>query len=164
MPSHVTSTSAEAHAPRWSSLLPAGTFLAGCALGAVVMGVGEVGSDDEPTTSAVTETVGGGSDATGDDEATEGTGTDGEDSDLTVRVPEACVQAATDASALVDSVDRVVAAVADLDLRRLRETVDEVQQVRDGVQEVAEQCREIAAGRGRDAAGADDAAPETPSS
>lgn len=173
MPSQVTATSAEGRGSRWSWLLPAGTFLAGCALGAVVTGVGEVGGDDEPSPSASAVAADEGADegSTGaDDGAAEGdTGSSsGEDSDLTVRVPEVCVQTADDATALIDSVDDLVAAVADLDPARLRRTVDDVQQVRDDVQDEAEQCRKAAAERMRVSSGSgsedEGAAPATPSS
>ena len=160
MPSQVTSSSPE-RGSRWSWLVPAGTFLAGCALGGVVVGVGAVGGDgDEPgraVASASPEDEGGQDGATGEDPA------DADESGLYVRVPESCVRSAQDATTLVEQVDRVVAAVADLEPERLRQTVDDVQQVRDQVQDVAEQCQEAAAQRLQDAE-ADDDAPATPSS
>jgi uncharacterized membrane protein len=159
MPSQVSSPSAgpEGRASRWAWLLPAGTFLAGCALGGVVVGVGAVGGDDEPpapSSSAAAADAG----ADSDDEATDDEGTQDEESGLYVRVPESCVQTADDASSLVEQVDRVVEAVADLDPERLRQTVDDVQQVRDEVQDVAEQCRTAAADRLADESGADPSA------
>ena len=166
MPSQVNSSSAgpETGGARASWWLPAGTFLAGCALGAVVMGVGDVGDDPAPPTTAVAA-----DDAAGDvevDGATDGEATPDEDPGLYVRVPDSCVQTADDATALVEQVDGVVAAVAELEPERLRQAVDDVQQVRDEVADVAEQCRAAAAERLDDAAEAegDDAAPETPSS
>ena len=100
---------------------------------------------------------------TAEDAAEEGA-SDGEDaqdeeSGLYVRVPDSCVQTADDAADLVEQVDRVVAAVADLDPERLRQTVDDVQQVRDEVRDVAEQCRTAAAERLADDAGDDASAP-----
>ncbi len=135
---------------RWSWLLPAGTFVAGCVLGGTFVGVGAVGDDDPggPASSAATAAD---RDASGsrDDQAGEnaanasdaGTG-------LYVRVPDSCVQTAHDATMLVEHVDRVVAAIADLEPERLRQTVDQVQRV-------AEQCRQEAALRLQDAAGAE---------
>ena len=173
MPSQVISSSAspDARGSRWSWMLPAGTFVAGCVLGGVVVAVGDVGADDEPTTgttAAVATDEGStdeGSTDEGDGSAGDG-GADAEDSGLYVRVPESCLQTADDATTLVEGVDRVVAAVADLDPERLRQTVDDVQQVRDEVQDVAEQCREAAAQRLEDSADAegDDSAPATPAS
>jgi hypothetical protein len=163
MPGQVSSSDAGGRGSRWSWLLPAGTFLAGCALGGVVVGVGAVGGDDEepspPVAAAETEADGAQDDTT--DGATDEQ--DPADSGLYVRVPDSCVQTAEDATTLVEQVDRVVEAVADLQPERLRQTVDDVQQIRDEVQDVAEQCQEAAAQRLQDAEAGDDA-PETPSS
>ena len=130
--------------------LPAGTFLAGCVLGGVVMGVGDVGGDDgAPDDGPVA--VAGAADADGAaGEETAGGGQDDStgDSAAAVRVPESCARTAEDVSALVEQVDDVVAAVAGLDPERLRQAVDDVQQVRDEVQGTAERCQEAAA-RGR---------------
>ena len=147
-------------AGRRSWWLPAGTFLAGCVLGGVVMGFGGVGDDSTSNGSAAV-----GADAGGRSErGGAGDGPpDAADSGLYVRVPESCVQTAEDATSLVEHVDRVVAAVADLEPERLRQTVDDVQQIRDEIQDVADQCRAVAAQRLQDAAG-EDAAPATPAS
>ena len=149
---------------RWSWLLPAGTFLAGCALGGVVMGVADGGGGDEPSATAESA-VDAGASGQGDGAADDGAA-DAPDSGLYVRVPEACLRTADDATTLVEHVDRVVAAVADLQPERLRQTVDDAQQVRDEVREVADQCRAAAAQRLQDVADAegDDAAPPTPAS
>jgi hypothetical protein len=160
MPSQLSSSGPEARGSRWSWLVPAGTFLAGCALGGVVVGVGAVGGDDDdesrpPVAAAEADSEQDG--APGDEPADAG------DSGLYVRVPDSCVQTAEDATTLVDQVDEVVAAVADLQPERLRQTVDDVQQIRDEVQDVAAQCQEAAAQRLLDAEGADDA-PATPAS
>lgn len=174
MPSQDTATGARGWAARWSWLLPAGTFLAGCALGAVVTGVGQVGTADDPAPSA----AGSAADGTPDEDPVDPGGGPDEDGgvgeDLTVRVPAVCVQTADDASALVDSVDDLVSAIADFDPGRLRRTVDDVQQIRDEVQDEAEQCRKAAAeqvrgssgsGSGSGSASEDEgAAPATPSS
>ena len=158
MPSEL-STSPGVRGSRWWWLLPAGTFLAGCALGGIVVGVGAVGGDDEPSRPAAAPADAGtgeeGDGAAGDEPADAG------DSGLYVRVPDSCVQTADDATTLVEHVDRVVAAVADLEPERLRKTVDDVQQIRNEVQDVAEQCRAAAAQRLQDAE-ADEVAPATP--
>jgi hypothetical protein len=158
MPSQVSSSSPQGRGSRWSWLVPAGTFLAGCALGGVVVGVGALGDGDEPSPAvAAAEADGGRDGATGDEPADAG------DSGLYVRVPDSCVRTAEDATTLVEQVDRVVAAVADLEPERLRQTVDDVQQIRDEVSDVAEQCQDAAAQRLQDAE-ADGDAPATPAS
>ena len=160
----------------WSWLLPAGTFVAGCALGAVVMGVGDVGRDDDLGSSGAPAAVAGaeagegdeaaGAEITGDGTPDAGTAA----SPVQIRVPESCAQTADDATALVEQVDDLVAAVANLDPERLRQAVDDAQQVRDEVQEVAEQCQEAAARSqvemtdGEGDAQSDAAEPTTPAS
>jgi hypothetical protein len=160
-------TSPEAHGSRWSWLLPGGTFLAGCALGAVVMGVADAGGDAGPSTSAgsAAAPAGAGSSAEAGGAGDDGLADSG-DSSEDVRVPGPCVQTADEATRLVEQVDRVVAGIADLEPERLRQSVDDVQQIRDEVRDVADQCRAAAAERLRDAADAegDGTAPPTPSS
>lgn len=161
MPSQLSSESTKPGARGSGWLLPAGTFLVGCALGAVVMGVGDIGSEDPSATVAATTTD---AQVSGEGDRAAGEGSsDGGDASLYVRVPDSCLQTADDATTLVEQVDRMVAAVADLEPERLRQTVDDVQQIRDEVQDVAEQCRAAAAQRLQDAA-ADEAAPATPAS
>ena len=158
MTSQRSSSSPDAPGSRWAWLVPAGTFLAGCALGGVVVGVGAVGGDDEAASPSVTA-----AEADREPDGTPDDAADAGDSGLYVRVPDSCVQTAEDATSLVDQVDEVVAAVADLQSERLRQAVDDVQQIRDGVQDVAEQCQEAAAQRLQDAEAAGDA-PATPGS
>lgn len=165
-----TSSTAPQHAgSRWSWLVPAGTFLAGCALGGVVVGVGAVGGDDgaRPTETSAEAQQDGGQDGgqdgrTGDEEGGNDAGA-AEDDGLSVQVPASCVQTAEDASALVEQVDQVVAAVADLQPERLRRAVDDVQQVRDEVQDAAQECQQEAAQGRQDTEPGDDAA-ATPAS
>ncbi len=168
MPSQVSgpSTNPEARGSRWSWLLPAGTFLAGLALGGVVVGAGAVGGDDAPTGPATAAQADGNASGGGDGSAG-GDPADARDTGLYVRVPDSCVRTADDATTLVEHVDRVVAAVADLEPERLRQTVDDdVQAIRDEVSDVAEQCRAAAEQRLQDAGTAevDDAIPPTPAS
>jgi hypothetical protein len=148
MESQVDAADPRAHGGggRWSWLLPAATFAAGCVLGGTLVGVGSAGPDDSdgPSPSAVAT-------AEPDDGADEDAGD--ADAGLYVRVPDACVETAVDAATLVERVDRVVAAIADLQPEPLRRTVDEVQQIRDRVDAVAEQCRREAARRLQDTAG-----------
>lgn len=147
------------------SWLPAGAFLAGCALGGVVMGVADLGDDGAPSGPTESAVAAGPEADAGDGGAAADGSAGGSGSGLYVRVPDSCVQTAEDATSLVGQVDRVVAAVAALEPERLRQTVDDVQQVRDEVQDVADQCRAAAAQRLQDAADADDdAAPPTPTS
>ena len=103
----------------------------------------------------------------GEDDGPAGDGTaDAADSGLYVRVPEACLRTADDATTLVEHVDRVVAAVAELQPERLRQTVDDAQQIRDEVRDAADQCRAAAGQRLQDVADTEgeDAAPATPAS
>lgn len=141
--SSVSSTRPPARRPSW--LVPAGTFLAGCVLGGIVVGVAGAGAGDDaaPPSAAAAVDPDGGRGASGNGSA--------EDEDTEagpgVRVPDSCVQTAEDATTLVEHVDQVVAAVADLEPERLRQTVDGAQQVRDRVDRLAEQCRADAAQR-----------------
>ena len=152
-----TDGSSRADAARRTWLVPAATFLAGCAVGAVVVGAG-LGGDDEPDRPAAVGQTGQGSADSGADGGADAPPAGG-DPGLYVRVPDACVRTADGATALVEQVDRIVAAVAGLEPEPLRSSVDDVQQVRDSVSELAEQCRAEAARRleGADAG----AAPQT---
>jgi len=143
-------TSRAAGASRWSWLLPVGTFLAGCALGGVVVGVGATVDDDEPSAPTVAADADPDAGAEPDGEADDAPGS-GDDTGSSAAVPESCVQTADDATTLVERVDEVVAAIADLEPERLRQTVDDVQQVRDEVEDVADQCRAAAQERLQDA-------------
>lgn len=165
MPGQVSGTteSPDARHSGWAWLLPAGTFLAGCALGAVVVGVGKVGGEDAPASSA-SSTAADDDGATGDDDGAATEEPAAEDTGLYVRVPDSCLQTADDATTLVEQVDRMVAAVADLEPERLRQTIDDVQQIRDGVADVADQCRAAAEQRLEDSAEAGDAPSARPSS
>ncbi len=124
MPSQVSSAGPSPEPPgfRWSWLVLAGTILAGCALGGAVMGVANVSGNGEPGTQArpTVAAADPGAGVEGDAAAGDETGEAG----LYVRVPESCVQTAEDARTLAEHVDRVVAAVADLEPERLRQTVE----------------------------------------
>ena len=155
MTGHVASAG-EAHerpGARWSWLLPAGTFLAGCALGGTLVGVGAVGGDEPAELAASAAAADPDAEREPSDRAGDEAPGNG-DPGLYVRVPDSCVQTADDATALVEHVDLVVAAVADLEPETLRQTVDEVQKIRDRVQRVAQECREQAALRMQDDAAA----------
>ena len=123
----------------WLWLLPALTFLAGCLLAGLVVGVGQLGSDDGDASAPGPQAQEEGDEGVGDSE-----GPEGADGDVFVRVPESCLQASESALALADQADRIAVAVRDLDARALRDLVDEVQQVRDDVQSSGEQCRRSA--------------------
>ena len=119
-------------------LLPALTFLAGCLLGGLIVGVGTFGDGDGDGTAAPAPTS---APADGADDPEDAPG------DLVVRVPESCLRAADGATEATGQVDDVVAAVRDLDARRLQEIVDRIQQVQPEVQRLAEQCRSVAGER-----------------
>jgi len=119
-------------------LLPVLTFLIGCALGGVVVGAGAFDGDDEQIAAPSTTS----SPTPGDDRQPSPT-----PSDLVIRVPESCLQAAEAAAEASRQFDDVVAAVRDLDARRLQEIVDSVQQAQPEAQRLAEQCRSVAGER-----------------
>ncbi len=164
MPEHVSSSPASPDGPgrRWSWLLPAGTFLAGLALGGVVVGAGAVGDGDGDGADAPAAAPAAA--AAGEQDGAGGGGSDA-DAGLYVRVPDSCVQTAEDATTLVDRVDRVAAAVADLQAEGVRRAVDDVQELRDGLRTTAEQCRDAASQRLQDGAEVDsDATSDAPAS
>lgn len=111
---------------RWSVLLPALTFLAGLALGAAVLGASTTQDDTQaappPPSAAPAPTA----------------------SDLLVRVPGPCLEAAERAEQAYALVERGVTAARDLDARGLADLVDEVQQQRPEVQALVDACRTAA--------------------
>lgn len=135
-------------------LLPVLAFLLGCLLGGLVVGAGT--SDDGGSVAGPTPTTPAGADDNGADPSPSA-------DDLVVRVPESCLQAADGATQATAQVDDVVAAVRDLDARRLQEIVDQIQQVQPDVQRFAEQCRSVAGERLQDGQLATPAPAATPS-
>jgi len=128
----------EAASSTWTWLLPVLTFLVGCVLGGVVVGAGTLDGDDEQVAApSVT--------------SSQAPGQGGEPSptpsDLVVTIPESCLQAAEAAAEASQQFDDVVAAVRDLDARRLQVIVDRVQQAQPEAQRLAEQCRSVAGDR-----------------
>ena len=124
-----------------SWLLPALTFVAGVALGAAVVAVGNVGGgDDDP----------------GADPAPTVAARDGEQdpeprsSDLLVTVPAACLATADGAESVGRSVDDLVQAAGELDARRLQELVDRFQQLQPEIERAARECRRAAAAEFQD--------------
>lgn len=117
-------------------LLPALAFVVGVVLGAVVVGVGaSVGSDAADTTASVTAEP-----EAPDDEQEPATSP----SDVLVRVPGSCLEAADGAEQAAGQIDDVVEAVRALDARRLQELLDEFQQLQPDIQALADRCREVA--------------------
>lgn len=137
----------------WTWLLPVLTFLVGCVLGGVVVGAGAFDGDDETVASPSTTS----SPTSGDAEPSP------TPNDLVITIPESCLQAAEAASEASQQFDDVVAAVRDLDARRLQEVVDSVQQAQPEAQRLAEQCRSVAGERLQDVEVVPGASP-TPSS
>ena len=127
----------------WTWLLPALAFVAGVALGAVVVAVGASGDDDD-TVPGVTASSSPEASATPDGA---GNVTATPSGDALVRVPASCLDAADGAERAARQVDDVAAAVREFDARRLQELVDEFQQLQPEVQRLADQCRS-AAGEG----------------
>ena len=137
----------------WTWLLPALTFLVGCVLGGLVVAVGtfddadaDLGAEAQPTAGA-------------DEDGGEATP---RPTDLVVRVPESCLDAADSATAFTAQVDDIVVAVGELDARRLQEIVDRIQQSQPQVQRLAEQCRSVAGERLEDGQLATSAPAPTP--
>lgn len=142
--------SEDSHSSTWTWLLPVLTFLLGCLLGGVVIGVGATGGTPEQvaapeTTSAPEEP------ADEDGAGTDVSPTPDAEEDTVVRVPESCLAAADGAVVASNRIDDVVAAVRDFDARRLQEVVDEIQQQQPQVRELAERCRSTAGERLEDA-------------
>ena len=141
-PAEQTGAGAQAATPgggsrSWRWLLPALAFVAGVALGAVVVGVGNLGEDD---VSAARVEVSPSPEPRDDAEPSAS-------SDVVVRVPGACLDAADGAEEAARQVDDVADAVRALDARRLQELVDRFQQLQPEVQRLADRCRELAGGR-----------------
>lgn len=122
----------------WSWLLPALAFVAGVALGALVVGVGTLG-DDAGSTSASGVTAS----PTAEPDPEEPRSS----ADVIVRVPGACLEAADGAEEAARQVDDVADAVRAFDARRLQELVDRFQQLQPEVQRLADRCRELSGGR-----------------
>lgn len=117
-------------------LLPALAFVVGIVLGGVVVGVGAFGGSDdaEPSASVTSEPE---EPADEEEPATS-------PSDVLVRVPAQCLEAADGAEQVARQVDDVVEAVRALDARRLQELLDEFQQLQPDIQALADRCREVA--------------------
>lgn len=115
----------EARWRRWSVLLPALTFLAGVALGAAVLGAST--TEDEPRAAPTAPPTPSAS-----------------PTDVTIRVPGPCLQAAERAEQAYALVERGVTAARDLDARELADLVDEAQRQRPEVQSLVEACRSAA--------------------
>lgn len=137
-----TGGEARASSSTWTWLLPVLTFLVGCVLGGVVVAAGGSDADGERTAAPTPATTA--------DQEEDGADPSPGPTDLVVRVPQSCLDAADGATEATGQVDDVVAAVRDLDARRLQEIVDRIQQVQPRVQRLAEQCRSVAGQRLQD--------------
>lgn len=121
---------------RWFWVLPALTFLAGLALGALVIGAPDDGPAPAPPDAA----------------GAPGLEPSAAPGDLLVRVPEPCLAVAEQAEEAVAVLDRAVRAVRSFDPRELQEVLDQAQGLRPGVEQLASDCRARA---GRDVVGGD---------
>lgn len=128
----VTSTQDDSGWRRWSVLLPALTFAAGLALGAAVVGVSQLGSDDGAPLAVPSPT------ASPTPLATSSPGA------LRVTVPAPCVQAAEEAETAYGVLDRAVEAVRQLDARALADVVDVAQVERTEIEALVDECRAAA--------------------
>lgn len=120
---------------RW--LLPALTFVAGVALGAAVIAVGNSG--DGPGTVAEPE-----------ESAVPQPQPSASQSDLVVRVPGICLDAIDNAEAATREVDDLVSAVRDFDAARLQQLVDRFQDLETRIRQSAEGCRAVTGDRLQD--------------
>lgn len=134
-PSVSTSTDG-AGSPTWFWLVPALTFIAGLALGAVVTATNSepetgdsAGPAAVPTATAAPTTP-----------ASAGT-----PSDRTITVPASCEEGLDRSRAALSTVGDAVDALRALDTARLQELLDQLQQARQEVDRLAEQCRREAA-------------------
>lgn len=120
---------------RW--LLPALTFVAGVALGAAVIAVGNSGDDDAGL-------------ATAEPSAPPRPQPSASQSDLLVRVPGICLDAIDSAEAATREVDDLVNAVREFDAARLQQLVDRFQELEITIRESAEGCRAVTGERLQD--------------
>lgn len=116
-------------------LLPTLTFLVGLVLGGGLVALGSNDAESAigqppPSSSAPTPS---------------GVPSAGESGDGTVVVPQECVAAADTSLEVLDLVRKAVAAIGDLDARRLQEIVDRLQELDPEVTRLAETCRTEAA-------------------
>ena len=121
----------------WTWVLPALAFVAGVALGAAVVSVGNLGGDDSRAAAVAVSPS-----PSPDDDAGPSAS-----ADVVVRVPGACLEAADGAEEAAREVDDVADAVRSFDARRLQELVDRFQQLQPEVQRLADRCRELAGDR-----------------
>lgn len=123
-------------------LLPALTFIAGVALGAVVVAVGSSGND------------GGGTTASPPTPAPAPVGPSPARSDLVVKIPGVCLDAIDSAEEATREVDDLVSAVRAFDAARLQALVDRFQELEVTIRASAEGCREVTGERLEDGVGA----------
>lgn len=119
--------------PALAWIVPVLAFLAGCLLSGIAVAlVMSDGDDEDPVVAAPTAT----SSTTPDPEAT------APSPEVVVRVPQACLDAADSALEAGQEAEDVVAAVRDLDARRLQEIVDRFQQNEPALRQAAQRCRD----------------------
>lgn len=117
---------------RWSVLLPALTFLAGLLLGGAVIAATATDDGEERVAAGPTASP----------TAAPGQPSQPTPTDLVVRVPGPCVQAAERAEVAYMILEEGVAAARDLDARRLADLVDRAQQERPQVEALVRQCQQ----------------------
>jgi hypothetical protein len=111
-------------------LVPTVTFLVGLILGGVLVGVSNLGRDDDAPSAAApvpTPTPGGSS------------------QDVTVVVPRSCVEAAERSEQVLALTREAAEALGELDARRLADVVDEMRTLQTVVGGAAASCRDAAA-------------------
>lgn len=136
--------------PALAWVVPVLAFLAGCLLSGIAVALVMSNTDDEvPVTAAPTVEP-----SLAPDSA------EAPPPEVVVRVPESCLDAADGALEVGREAEQLVAAVRDLDARRLQEIVERFQRNQPGLQQLARRCQDATDQRIED--GATD--PPTPTS
>jgi hypothetical protein len=117
----------------WFSAVPAATFLIGLVLGGLVIGLGLSGDDGSPHADTTPTPTGG-------DQPTP-------TSDVTVVVPNACLEAADTVEQAMDLISGGARSVTEFEPEELVELLDQLEDLDAQARELARQCAEADASR-----------------
>ncbi len=115
--------------PWLAAAVPAATFVVGLILGGLVIGVGIVGETGDP-------------DAGGSPSPSEGSQPT-PTSDVTVVVPNACIEAADTVTEAMDLIQDGVSALRDFRPQELVELLDQLEDLDARARDLAQQCSEV---------------------
>ena len=121
-------TSRSSSTPRWAVVVPAATFIVGLLLGGVVIGVGIDSDEGSPESDASPTTSGAGPTPT---------------SDVTVVVPNACIEAAATVNEAMDLIQDGVGAVRDFRPEELVEMLNQLELLDARARDLAQQCAQV---------------------